>query len=156
MKSLTKKIPVKRITALVCFFLLPASCYASLSEGPEREHCFRQSASVAEGYNCLAKKKVESARELDAMIARASKNILANNPGDFNGKQDAGLTAGDVFNQRFLKAQALWKQYRDQLCEAVATEINEDAYDYPAYIDQCEITLNKRHADEIRLLIKAD
>ncbi|EPN1633401.1 lysozyme inhibitor LprI family protein [Cronobacter dublinensis] len=147
---------VKRITAVLCFFLFPTFCSASLSEGPERDSCFRENASVGEAYDCLAKKKAESAAELDALIMRMNKSIFANNPGDFNGNEDAGITTGEVFSQRFLNAQTAWKQYRARLCEAVATEINEDAWDYHAYIDQCEITLNQRHAEEIRLMRQPD
>ncbi|CCJ74521.1 hypothetical protein BN137_3919 [Cronobacter condimenti 1330] len=56
-----------------------------------------------------------------------NKNILANHPGRFNGKDDAWLTPGEVFSQRFLNAQTLWKHYRARLCEADATGINEGA-----------------------------
>lgn len=38
---------------------------------------------------------------------------------------------------------------RTQLCLSVATELNEDAYDYQSYIDQCQINLNKNHSAEI-------
>lgn len=39
---------VKRITAVLCFFLFPTLCNASLSEGPERDSCIE---CVAAAFN---------------------------------------------------------------------------------------------------------
>ena len=72
--------------------------------------------------------------------------------GWFNGKENASVTSGDIYSRRFMKAQTLWKHYRQELCLAVATELDEEAYDYQSFIDQCEINLNKRHTEEISLL----
>lgn len=68
---------------------------------------------------------------------------------DYNGKEDSPETAGDVYSRRFLDAQKKWKAYRDELCLSVATELDEDSYDYQSYIDQCQINLNRNHANEI-------
>nr|WP_115084771.1 lysozyme inhibitor LprI family protein [Pseudescherichia vulneris] len=98
------------------------------------------------------RKKIESESQLEKTIIETNKGIKDNNVGLFNGKEDATKTSGEVYSQRFLHAQKLWKQYRKELCLAVATEINEDAYDYQAFIDQCEINLNKRHGEEIKMM----
>ncbi|GAA3915796.1 hypothetical protein GCM10022405_46180 [Gibbsiella dentisursi] len=63
---------------------------------------------------------------------------------DYNGKEDSPYTAA-VFWMRKKK----WKAYRDELCLSVATELDEDSYDYQSYIDQCQINLNNNHANEI-------
>lgn len=123
--------------------------HAELSTGLERDLCFKQNKDIPSAYNCLSAKKEASNKKLDVLIAETVKRIKANNVGPFNGKEDSPETAGDVYSQRFLKAQKSWKDYRDQLCLSVATELDEDADDYQSYIDQCQINLNKNHASEI-------
>ncbi|MSE19021.1 DUF1311 domain-containing protein [Pantoea agglomerans] len=100
-------------------------------------------------YNCLSAKRDNSNKALDALIADTVKRIKANNVGPFNGKESSKETSGDVYSRRFLDAQKKWKDYRTQLCLSVTTELNEDAYDYQSYIDQCQINLNKNHSAEI-------
>ncbi|WP_261640049.1 DUF1311 domain-containing protein [Erwinia mallotivora] len=140
------------ITMLVVLSALPLTSSAELSWGTERENCFKQEKTIPLAYDCLAKKKDESNRTLDALISETDKRIKANNIGPFNGKEDAKETSGDVYSKRFLEAQGKWKQYRQELCLAVATEIDEDSYDYQSYRDQCEINLNKRHMEEINMM----
>lgn len=133
------------MTALIA----PAVTHAELSSGPERDACFKQNADIPAAYNCLSEKRDASNKALDALIAETVRRIKANNIGPFNGKEDSKETSGDVYSRRFLDAQKSWKAYRDGLCLSVATELNEDAYDYQSYIDQCKIHLNKNHSDEI-------
>lgn len=140
------------ITLLVACSALPLTANAALSWGAERDSCFKQEKTIPLAYNCLAKKKDDSNRKLGALISETDKRIKANNIGPFNGKEDAKETSGDVYSKRFLESQEKWKQYRQELCLAVATEIDEDSYDYQSYRDQCEINLNKRHIDEIHLM----
>lgn len=140
------------ITLLLACSALPLTANAALSWGAERNICFKQEKTIPLAYDCLAKKKDDSDRKLDALISETDKRIKANNIGPFNGKEDAKETSGDVYSRRFLEAQEKWKQYRQELCLAVATEIDEDAYDYQSYREQCEINLNKRHMDEINLM----
>ena len=137
---------------LTLFFLLLTPVKAELSWGTERDVCFKQEKTISEAYNCLSKSNDNIGRQLDALIFETEKRIKANNIGSFNGKGEANKTYGDVYSRRFLQAQEKWKEYRHELCLAVATEINEDAWDYQSYRDQCEINLNKRHIEEINLM----
>lgn len=134
---------------IISALILPAVVHAELSTGPERDVCFKQNESIPAAYNCLSAKKDASGKKLDALIEETDKRIKANNVGPFNGKEDSKETAGDVYSRRFLDAQAKWKTYRDELCLSVATELDEDSYDYQSYIDQCQINLNKNHTVEI-------
>ncbi len=145
---------MKRVLLGIAFSLLhfPMLASAALYEGPEAKACFAQHADPNQQEKCLQQKKNESESQLEGVIIETNKSIKANNVGLFNGKEDAAETSGEVYSKRFLNAQKLWKQYRKNLCLAVATEINEDAYDYHAFIDQCEINLNKRHIEEIKMM----
>lgn len=140
---------MKKILIIMGALIAPLAAHAELSTGSERDACFKQNKDIPAAYNCLTAKKEDSSKKLDQLIAETVKRIKANNVGPFNGKEDNPETAGDVYSRRFLKAQKSWKDYREQLCLAVATELDEDAYDYQSYIDQCQINLNKNHASEI-------
>lgn len=145
---------MKKIILIIATFMLhfPVLANAALYEGSEAKACFAQHANPNQQESCLHEKKNESESQLEKTIIETNKGIKDNNVGLFNGKEDATKTSGEVYSQRFLHAQKLWKQYRKELCLAVATEINEDAYDYQAFIDQCEINLNKRHSEEIKMM----
>ncbi|WP_314421072.1 lysozyme inhibitor LprI family protein [Pseudescherichia vulneris] len=136
----------------VSLMYLPMLASAALYEGSEAKACFAQHADPNQQVSCLQQKKNESELQLEKIIIEKNKQIKSSNVGLFNGKEDATETAGEVYSQRFLHAQKLWKQYRKELCLAVATEINEDAYDYQVFIDQCEINLNKKHLEEIKMM----
>ncbi|MBD8221230.1 lysozyme inhibitor LprI family protein [Pantoea agglomerans] len=140
---------MKKVLILMVALIAPAMAQAELSSGPERDACFKQNEDIPTAYNCLSAKRDNSNKALDALIADAVKRIKANNVGPFNGKESSKETSGDVYSRRFLDAQKKWKDYRTQLCLSVATELNEDAYDYQSYIDQCQINLNKNHSAEI-------
>ena len=140
------------IALQVAFLILPLSGKATISWGEEWESCFKNGKMPALGYECLSDKKETSEKQLDSLIAKSGKSIKTNFIGAFNGKEDATETYGDVYSTRFLKSQDIWKQYRKEFCLAVASQINKDAYDYQANIDQCEINLNRRHKEEINLL----
>lgn len=140
---------MKKILIILGAIIFPLAANAELSAGQERDICFKQNKDIPSSYNCLSAQKEASDKKMDALITETVKRIKANNVGPFNGKQDNPETAGDVYSQRFLKAQKSWKDYRSQLCLAVATELDEDAEDYQSYIDQCEINLNKNHTSEI-------
>ncbi|MBP2167743.1 uncharacterized protein YecT (DUF1311 family) [Erwinia toletana] len=142
----------KRLLALLFLNIFPLASKGELSWGEERDSCFKKEQSIALAYNCLAEDRQQSTNKVDALIAETNKRIKANNIGPFNGKEDAKETSGDVYSKRFLEAQKEWKKYRDKLCLAIASELDEDAYDYQSYIDQCTINLNKRHIDEINLM----
>jgi hypothetical protein len=129
--------------------IVPVIARAELSSGPERDSCFKQNEDIPAAYNCLSAKKDASNKALDALITDTVKRIKANNIGPFNGKETSKETSGEVYSRRFLDAQKTWRDYRTQLCLSVATELDEDAYDYQSYIDQCQINLNKNHSAEI-------
>jgi uncharacterized protein YecT (DUF1311 family) len=141
---------VKKTIILIITLIVPVAAYAELSSGPERDTCFRQNSNIPAAYNCLSTQKDASSKKLDELISETVKRIKANNPGPFNGKEENKETSGEVYSQRFLKAQQQWKAYRDELCLSVATELNEDSYDYQSYVDQCQINLNKNHTSEIK------
>lgn len=149
-----KEYEMKRILLGIAVSLmdLPMLASAALYEGSEAKACFAQHADPTQQVSCLQRKKKESELQLEKIIIEKNKQIKSSNVGLFNGKEDATETAGEVYSQRFLHAQKLWKQYRKELCLAVVTEINEDAYDYQVFIDQCEINLNKRHSEEIKMV----
>ena len=149
-----KEYEMKRILLgiAVSLMYLPMLASAALYEGSEAKACFAQHANPNQQMSCLHQKKIESESQLQKVIIETNTSIKTNNVGLFNGKEDATETAGEVYSQRFLHAQKLWKQYRKELCLAVATEINEDAYDYQSFIDQCEINLNKKHLKEIKMM----
>jgi len=140
---------VKKVLIILSALMAPIAAHAELSTGPERDACFKQNESIPAAYNCLSAQKDASSKKLDALIAETVKRIKANNVGPFNGKEDSPETAGNVYSRRFLDAQKKWKAYRDELCLSVATELDEDSYDYQSYIDQCQINLNRNHANEI-------
>ena len=136
----------------VSLVYLPMLASAALYEGSEAKACFAQHANPNQQMSCLHQKKIESESKLQKVIIETNTSIKTNNVGLFNGKEDATENAGEVYSQLFLHAQKLWKLYRKEQCLAVATEVNEDAYDYRAFIDQCEINLNKKHLKEIKMM----
>ncbi|MFC0141758.1 lysozyme inhibitor LprI family protein [Erwinia mallotivora] len=141
-----------KLLKLMVLFLFSSSAMAALFESTEGQTCFRQYSEPVQQNDCLSKAKQESETHLDALISETDKRIKANNPGPFNGVENIPITSGDMYSKRFLMAQKIWKQYRKKMCLAVATELDEDAYDYQSFIDQCEINLNKRHEEEIHLM----
>lgn len=145
---------MKAILIILATFMLyfPMLARAALYEGPEAKACFTQYSDPNQQESCLHQKKSESESQLEKVIIETNKGIKANNVGLFNGKEDEAETSGEVYSKRFLDSQKLWKQYKVKLCLAVATEINEDSYDYQSFIDQCEINLNKRHIEEIKMM----
>ena len=140
------------LKVIAIFLLIPLTTLAALYEGTEAKGCFTNNENSYQQENCLSEQKIKSENKLNALIFETEKRIKANNIGSFNGKEEANETYGDVYSRRFLQAQEKWKEYRHELCLAVATEINEDAWDYQSYRDQCEINLNKRHMEEINLM----
>lgn len=141
-----------KTTFIIIFTTLITSAvaHAELSSGPEREICFKQNSNIPAAYNCLSSQKEASDKKVNALIAETVKRIKANNIGPFNGKEVNKETSGEVYSRRFLEAQQKWKAYRDELCLSVATELDEDSYDYLSYIEQCQINLNKNHIGEIQ------
>ena len=137
---------------VVTFSMIPLPGVAVLYEGIEAKQCFHKYNSPKQQENCLSEAKKNSEKKLNAQITETVKRIKSNNIGQFNGNEEANETYGDVYSRRFLKAQKIWQQYRRELCLAVASELNEDAYDYQLFIDQCEINLNRRHIEEIKLM----
>lgn len=144
-----KRISLSFVVFLFCF---PLVASAALYEGPEAKACFTEHAEPRQQEKCLQQKKKQSELKMENFIAETNKRIKDNNIGSFNGKDDSDEKSGDVYSKRFLDAQNQWKKYRERLCLAVATEINEDAYDYQSFIAQCEINLNKRHIEEIKMM----
>ena len=140
---------MKKLLIILGALTTPLAVHAELSTGQERDLCFKQNADIPSAYNCLSAKKEASTKKLDALIADTVKAIKADNIGPFNGKEESTQTSGEIYSQRFLKAQKSWKAYREELCLSVATELDEDATDYQSYIDQCVINLNKNHTQEI-------
>ncbi|MEN3753802.1 lysozyme inhibitor LprI family protein [Mangrovibacter yixingensis] len=140
---------MKRFIIVLTSLLAPLVAHAELSTGTERDTCFKKNTDISSDYNCLSAKREASSKKLDELIAETVKRIKANNIGPFNGKEGSSETAGDVYSHRFLDAQKKWKEYRDELCLSVATELDEDSDDYQSYIDQCVINLNKNHTNEI-------
>lgn len=139
-------------TLLMTLLILPVFGKADISWGEEWDACFKQGKSPTQGYECLSQKKDSSVKRLNVLIDESAKRIKDNFTGAFNGNEDATETYGDVYSGRFIKSQETWKEYREEFCLAVATQLNEDAYDYQANIDQCVINLNKRHEEEINLI----
>lgn len=145
---------MKGLLLIICIstlFSLPAFA-KGLFEGVEAKSCFESSPDIHQQNNCISDAADKSAHKLDALIHVTSKRIKAFNSAPFDIKGPAIPTIGDVYSQRFLKAQVIWKRYRNELCLAVAREIYEDSWDYPLFIDQCEINLNKRHMAEIEAM----
>lgn len=140
---------MNKLLVLLGIFIFPLTVQAELSIGQERDTCFKKNKDILSAYNCLSAKKEVSNKKLDTLISETVKRIKENNVGHFNGKDDSKETAGDIYSRRFLQAQKSWKDYRSQLCLSIATELDEDSYDYQSYIDQCQINLNKNHANEI-------
>ena len=140
------------IALLAAPLMFPIYGKANISWGGEWESCFKNEKSPTLGYECLSNKKKISEKQLDLLIDKSVKSIKTNFIGAYNGKEDATETYGDVYSTRFLKSQETWKKYRKEFCLSVASQLNEDAYDYQANIDQCQINLNKRHEEEINLM----
>ncbi|MFS2225296.1 lysozyme inhibitor LprI family protein [Pantoea sp. B65] len=140
------------ITTIALSSLFPDAGSAALHEGKEARDCFFNNTDRYAQEDCLFKKRQESDKKIDSLISETNKRIKANNLAPFNGKADAKETSGEVYSRRFMAAQNKWKEYRDELCLAVATELDEDAYDYQLYIAQCQINLNQRHIEEINMM----
>ncbi|MEW5291958.1 DUF1311 domain-containing protein [Erwinia papayae] len=132
--------------------LYPLTGLADITWGDEWDSCFKKEENPSLSYSCLADKKKASSKQLDELITATVKKIKVSFIGALNGQEEAGQTYGDVFSRRFIKSQNIWKQYRKEFCHAMASQLNEEAWDYQANIDQCEINLNKRHEEEIHLM----
>jgi len=120
---------MKKSLIVMGVLMTPLAAHAELSAGQECDACFKQNKDIPAACNCLSAEKDRSGKKLDALITETVKRIKANNINPFNDKEENTETAGDVYSKRFLEAQKSWKEYRDRLCLAVATELDEDAYD---------------------------
>lgn len=123
-----------------------------ISEGPEIESCWRNQQDRGQAATCLHELNDKSNKSLDALIEKTVKQIKENNTGPVYKGNDAELTIGDVFSKHFLASQQSWKNYRNDFCLGVGSQIGEDAYYYWPSIYQCQINLNRRHAEEIKML----
>ncbi|HEX4501293.1 MAG TPA: DUF1311 domain-containing protein [Scandinavium sp.] len=149
MKKIVKAIIIG--TTLFIPFLGAAGLY----EGEESEACFGSSPDIILQDNCITAAVEKSNKKVDALIRETSKQIKAYMPGPFDYKDPDNPdspTIGEVYNQRFLKAQVSWKRYKAELCLAVAGQIPEESLTYQRSLDQCEMNLNKRHMAEIRAM----
>ncbi len=123
-----------------------------ISEGPEIDSCWRNQQDRGRAATCLHELNDKSNKSLDLLIEKTVKQIKKNNTGPVYKSNNAELTIGDVFSKHFLESQQSWKSYRNDFCLGVGSQIGEDAYDYWPSIYQCQINLNRRHAEEIKML----
>ncbi len=145
----------KTVTLFFIMTLSPAvNCAESqdISQGPEIESCWRNQQDRGQAVTCLHQLNDKSNREMDALITKTVKQIKENNTGPVYKSNFAELTIGDVFSKHFLASQQSWKSYRNDFCLGVGSQIGEDAYDYWPSIYQCQINLNRKHAEEIKML----
>lgn len=144
----------KKLMFLLAMVLSPEVFSASndISEGPEIESCWRNQQDRGQAVTCLHELNDKSNRNMDALITRTVKQIKENNTGPVYKSNNTELTIGDVFSKHFLASQQSWKSYRNDFCLGVGSQIGEDAYDYWPSIYQCQINLNRRHAEEIKML----
>lgn len=146
-----KKIILTGLLALMMPLAYSAG-NTDITEGPEIENCWRNQSDRGKASICLHEQLDKSNKKTDELIIKTVQQIKQNNPGPVFKSTPPNLTIGDVYSKHFIEAQKSWKDYREKLCQAVGSQIGEDAYDYWSYIYQCQINLNKRHAEEIKLL----
>jgi len=142
----------KKIFSLIALIMFSLPSYAELSTGKERDSCFKEHKEIADAYNCLHQKRIESDSQLDALISEASKKILSNYDYPPEKPDSSVETVGSVYNKYFLDSQKAWVTYKKYLCLGVASSIGERAHDYQSYKDQCEINMNKHHTEEIHMM----
>ncbi|MDK9355806.1 DUF1311 domain-containing protein [Lelliottia sp. V106_10] len=143
------KLMIFTTTMLLLHFPLAAK---GLYEGEEATQCYKPPVDVHLLNNCFSAAEEKSNRKLDALIHNTSEKIKKTVLGSSNYKDPDAPPLGEVYSQRFLKAQILWKQYKNELCLAVAGEIPEDSLTYYQSLEQCQINLNKRHMEEIEAM----
>lgn len=148
---LQKKIIFTGLLALMTPVAYSAGI-ANIIEGTEIENCWCNQPDRGKASTCLHEQFDKSNEDMDALISKTVEQIKENNSGPVFKSTVPDLTIGDVYSKHFLEAQKAWKDYREKLCLAVGSQIGEDAYDYWPYIYQCQINLNKRHAEEIKML----
>lgn len=144
-----RKLAIFMVTML---FLNFPSYAKGLYEGEESNKCYKPPVDLHQLNNCFSDVANKSDKQLDALILDTSEKIKKTILGTFNVKDPDSPTIGEVYSQRFLKAQVIWKQYKTELCLAVAGQIPEDSLTYSQSLDQCEINLNKRHMAEIEAM----
>lgn len=123
-----------------------------LYEGEEADKCYKPPVNVHLLSNCFSHAAEKSNRKLDVLIYNTSEKIKKTILGPFDLKDPDSPTLGEVYSQRFLNAQTIWKQYKTELCLAVAGQIPEDSLMYSQSVEQCQINLNKRHMAEIEAM----
>ena len=142
-------ITILMVTILFIGFPLAAK---GLYEGDEANKCYKPPVDVHLLNNCFTAAAEKSNRKLDALIYNTSEKIKKTVLGSSNYKDPDSPPLGEIYSERFLKAQMLWKQYKNELCLAVAGEIPEDSLTYYQSLEQCQINLNKRHMEEIEAM----
>lgn len=148
----------KSLITFILMTLIPSAYSAEkldITAGPEIDKCWRDNADRGKASECLHALSDKSNKEMDELIAKTVRQIKENNSGPVFKGEDPQQTIGDVFSNLFLDSQDSWKEYRKSLCLGVGSQIGKDAYDYWPYIYQCQINLNKRHVEEIKM-IRAD
>jgi hypothetical protein len=147
---------MKKRMIFIIFMATLFNCFANaklLYEGEEMDSCYESAPDDIHDQNtCLSDETKISNQRLDELISVTSKRIKATVLGPFAANGAPSPTLGEVYSQRFLDAQVIWKRYRTQLCLAVAGQLYEDTMEYSRSLDQCEINLNKRHMAEIRAM----
>lgn len=147
---------MKKLVLTIIFMALVPSAYSAekldIVAGPETDNCWRNNADRGKASECLHAISDKSNKNMDELITNTVRQIKENNGGSVYNNKDSQLTIGDVFSKFFVDSQNAWKEYRKNFCLGVGSQIGEDTYDYWPYIYQCQINLNKRHAEEIKML----
>lgn len=145
----------KILFALIFMSVVPVAYSADkldIIAGSERDNCWHNNSDRGKATECLQALNDKSNKSMDDLISKTVEQIKENNPGPVYKSSDPKLTIGDAFSALFLESQNSWKEYRKKFCLGVGSQIGEDTYDYWPYIYQCQINLNKRHAEEIKML----
>ena len=147
---------MKKIVLAIIFLALAPSAFSAekkdIIAGSETDTCWHNNADRGKASECLHALSDKSNQSMDELIAKTVMQIKENNTGPVYKSKDPQLTIGDVFSKLFLESQNSWKEYRKSFCLGVGSQIGEDTYDYWPYIYQCQINLNKRHTEEIKML----
>ncbi|WP_312686136.1 DUF1311 domain-containing protein [Kosakonia sp.] len=147
---------MKHIVGAVIFMTGISVTYAAdkadITAGPERDRCWHDYSDRGKASECLHELSDKSNKKMDAMITATARQIKENNTGPVFRSNNPQRTIGDDFSKFFLASQNSWKAYRKNFCLGVGSQIGEDAWDYWPYIYQCQINLNQRHAEEIKML----
>ena len=151
-----KVLTMKKMLFALIFPLWVPGAYcadsADIISGPEMDTCWRNHADRGKAAECLHELSNKSNQFIEALITQTEKQIKENNTGPVYKSTDPTLTIGDVFSKHFMDAQHSWIAYRENFCLGVGSQIGEESYDYWPSIYQCKINLNKRHAEEIKML----